>query len=864
MTDLFGNSVQLLGMPLSSAALFLLAGTLLGHLLWYRDRGKTAASDPDLETRYLKVRSLLKQRKTQVRELEKQNASFEEDLTNLRQAHSTLRSKNKRLEQISQSSKEEINQFRKSLNEAEIQLANEEKRSQSVIDQLQEMIEKNVTLATENQSLQTNFKRLDQQYRQGVAELETAQCELDTSRAQTRNQQTELEQNQDTIRELEQHIVTKAQSFLETHEALQQTQQDLVARCEDIDLLRTQRDHLEQQKMAHAHKLTQLETDLTLSKQVLAERDELANELAAAAKSLTEQRQALEQCESYLELKTSNLTERERQLHELNAQLTDERENRFQLEQFNAACQEQLADLESQLSVETTACAQSDLALNCAQNANTESQAQIAALTLELAQSHTKEIAFRSKVANLQQLVEKQQQQVTQLCAIREENAIHSLDLAETRAQLVLETAALAELRGQANEWNAVRTELETAQQTIQQYHERNATLESLFLQSTVQISELTHQADCVPQLELALKHRQNELELARSEIEEREATILTAERICDETQGELVVTIAEIHALEGRILSMSNDLGCLSTDNALLSTANQQAAQQAQHMQMELKQASVRQQQLDACNIELKVVKQEREQLLRTRDDLEATICRLGKQITNHLAEAKQLNESLSQAAIEHENLEFALQAEVGARDTTIAELKAQLTARSQQHDSIVDDLAAKTSKLDQRQTEIEELAIELEIARTAHDQNGQLTAEINELETQLKSKSLQHEVLVNDLSLKSEQVTHQIRDIERLSSELECAESDRRERDLLRQEVTQLRTHLLGIREELEDSLDSNAKGQDRIRDMENQLHDHVKKIRDLRRERSTSATIQMADDLQKPKTDSDQKAA
>ena len=93
MIDLFGNSVQLLGMPLSSAALFLLAGTLLGHLLWYRDRGKSSPTDPDLETRYLKVRSSLKQRKTQVKELQKQNASLDEDITILRQAHSTLRSK---------------------------------------------------------------------------------------------------------------------------------------------------------------------------------------------------------------------------------------------------------------------------------------------------------------------------------------------------------------------------------------------------------------------------------------------------------------------------------------------------------------------------------------------------------------------------------------------------------------------------------------------------------------------------------------------------------------------------------------------------------------------------------------------------
>ncbi len=864
MIDLFGNSVQLLGMPLSSAALFLLAGTLLGHLLWYRDHGKAAVSNPDLETRYLKIRSSLKQRKNQVKELQKQNASIDEDLAILRQAHSTLRSKHKRLEQISQSSQDEINQFRHSLNEAEIQLGNEEKRSQTVIEQLQEMIENNATLTIESQSHQESFERLDQQYRQRISELETAQCELDTFRTQARAQQTELEQKQGSIRKLEEHIVTKEQSFLETREALQETQRDLVARCEDIDALRTERDHLRQQSQAHVHTLTRLETDLTSSKLIQAERDELAKDLAVAANSLAEQRQALDQCESHLELQTTKLAEREQQLSDLNVKLVDERENRLQLEQFNTACQKQLADLESQLSVETTACAQSDLALNTAQNANAESQVQISHLSLELAQSNTKEIAFRSKVADLQKTVERQEQQVIELCAIREENVIHSLELAETRAQLALETSALAELREKANDWHAVQTELETAQQTIQQYHIRNTELESRFLQNTVQITELSRQAACVPELELALKHRQSELELACSQIEQHEANVLTAERICDETEGELAITIAEIHALEDRILSMSNEVGFLSTDNALLSTANQQAAEHARQMQRELKQASISQQQLDECHTELQVVKQECEQLTGTRDDLEATVSRLGKQITNHLTEAKQLNERLSQTAIEHEKLELAFKSEVEARDTTIAELKTQLKARSQQHDAIVDDLAAKTSKLDERQTEIDELTNQLEMARTAHDQKLQLTAEINEVKKQLKSKSQQCEALVNDISMKSNEVAQQLREIEGLSNELDGARSDRKERDLLRQEVTELRAHLGCIRKELEDSLDTNAKGQDQIRDMENQLHDHVKKIRDLRRERNAASAIQITDDPQKPKTASDKKAA
>ena len=110
----------------------------------------------------------------------------------------------------------------------------------------------------------------------------------------------------------------------------------------------------------------------------------------------------------------------------------------------------------------------------------------------------------------------------------------------------------------------------------------------------------------------------------------------------------------------------------------------------------------------------------------------------------------------------------------------------------------------------------------------------------------------------------MKSDEVARQIYEIQDLKIALESAESDRRDRDRLKQEVTELRIHVGCIREELEDSLDTNAKGQDRIRDLENQLHDHVKKIRDLRRERNASSTLQMNDGIEKPEAGSDQKAA
>ena len=295
MIDLFGISVQLLGMTVSSAALFLLAGMLLGHLLWYRDRGKRADGDPDLESRYIKARSSLKQRKGQLRKLQKKYDSASEDLTILQQAHSTLRSKNKRLEQISKTSQDELNQFRHSLNDAEIQRASKEPRNQTVIDQLQDLIENKATLANENKALQEGFEQLDQQHRQCVSELEEAHCDLDKLRSQLDTNQSDLDDQQKSIKELEQGIATGERALSQANESLQQTQQDLVARCKDLDAVRNERDQFSEQLIARQETLDQLETGLKLATQIQTERDELANDLAAAASSLSEQGQTLQQ-----------------------------------------------------------------------------------------------------------------------------------------------------------------------------------------------------------------------------------------------------------------------------------------------------------------------------------------------------------------------------------------------------------------------------------------------------------------------------------------------------------------------------------------------------------------------------------------
>ena len=131
--------------------------------------------------------------------------------------------------------------------------------------------------------------------------------------------------------------------------------------------------------------------------------------------------------------------------------------------------------------------------------------------------------------------------------------------------------------------------------------------------------------------------------------------------------------------------------------------------------MQIQLNQSQVSQKQLNDIVKELRAVKLERQQLISTRDNLEATISRLGNQITTHLTETKQMNEVLSHTTLEYQKLEMGLHAEVETRNTTIAELKTQLMSKSQQHNEVVDDLALKTSKLTQQKIELEQVSNEL-----------------------------------------------------------------------------------------------------------------------------------------------------
>ena len=821
MINLLGISVNLFGVPVPSVALFLLAGLLLGHLLWYRDRGGRSAENVDLENRYVKARGSVKQRRNEIKELKKQNETLTEELANLEQNHLTLRSKNKRLEQVSEHSQEELNQFRRSLNESEVQLASEEKRSVTVIGQLQELLATNAELEAENKSHQDGIEQLDQQYRQCVTELESAQCERDTLQSRLRDHKSELDHKQRSLDDLECRGSTQEQSLEESNNSLQETQQDLVARCRDLDVMRSERDTLDQALQQSKQSLAHLKSEMSVATTIQSERDEIAKDLETAANSLGEQRQILELCESELILKKDRVNQLEQLLENASTQIAEEQDNRTQLEQFNTACQSQLQELEEELSKKSDECVQLNLALHLAEETTTQTQQKIPTLSNELAAAREQLKVEAIRLSDLRGQLQETSSLPQQLLEMTDSFKNSSVECQQLRTAIQQEkqvihdqNAKCQQLSEQLEELSGVKNQLSTAEQTIQEYHERGAALESLFVQQADQISGLSQPAARVPELELKLKREQVDLRKSLSEIEAQQDIITDTEIAYDEAQQELAATITEVHAMETRIEALTADLHNLANDNETLARSQRESNEQIATLKTQIACVHAQQQNLDAAAVELQFVHKERDLLIQTRDSLEVSVTRMSNQITTHLAEAKRMNELFAQTTHEYESLETDFQTEIKARNKAIDELKEQLTIRTQQHDSLADDIAFKTTTIDQHQGELRQL-----------------------------------------------------------SAELKEAHAGRHEQEQLQTQITELTYHLACARSELEDSLDMNAKAQDRIREIENQLHEHLIKIRELRRERSSPSGIGIVSSpsgigivTESPKltTDSDQKAA
>ena len=104
----------------TSLVLFLLAGILIGHLLWYRDPSADREKNGHLEARYLQARSSAKRRKSQQLSLSK---------------------KVDELEQLAERYQKQVIQLQQAGAAKQMEIDKETQRNESLVSQMREVLQ---------------------------------------------------------------------------------------------------------------------------------------------------------------------------------------------------------------------------------------------------------------------------------------------------------------------------------------------------------------------------------------------------------------------------------------------------------------------------------------------------------------------------------------------------------------------------------------------------------------------------------------------------------------------------------------------------------------------------------------------------
>ncbi len=161
---------------------------------------------------------------------------------------------------------------------------------------------------------------LETEIEQLTATLDAQAEATDQSTAHTTQTIASLRQELDELR-----VVNE-----DSQQSLKATQSDLVARCEDLDRLRSERDKLKVKTEKMSDRLSDLDEEREIACTIKAERDELANDLQSAARTLGEQRETLELREQevdQLRVQIGGLHDQMRKTDEQNSRVTSENES---------------------------------------------------------------------------------------------------------------------------------------------------------------------------------------------------------------------------------------------------------------------------------------------------------------------------------------------------------------------------------------------------------------------------------------------------------------------------------------------------------------------------------------------------------
>ena len=271
---------DLLGLPLSSLLLFLIAGILIGYLFWYPDRALQRTKMEELESRYWKARGAARQRKSRYRQLHRISQAQQADLDDLRNEYETLWVKHVDADNSLAKTRRELASLRSEKQPLDDALVAEQHRSETVVGQLREVLESKTELEQRERQHSAEILQLKQLVVTLQQSSEQSQAELDF-------QVEVVREHRDTIDHLRQNptaatepvhgeLATSPEIELrnklqDTVDKLNRTQQDLAARCADLDFLRDERDDLDHQFKLAQQQSHYFETELARVGEIIRE-----------------------------------------------------------------------------------------------------------------------------------------------------------------------------------------------------------------------------------------------------------------------------------------------------------------------------------------------------------------------------------------------------------------------------------------------------------------------------------------------------------------------------------------------------------------------------------------------------------------
>jgi chromosome segregation ATPase len=208
--------MDLLGLPFTSIVLFILAGIVLGHALWYQDRSSDIEKINWLEKRYFQARTIAQRRKLELRTLFIAKDQQQRELGTLRQRYEANRVQFNALERSSRADSQELHELRQAQQELTQQLSSELRRSDMLVNQLQEVLKGRAGLESQLRQQTEAIARLTDSHPVDAPDWNSA-------------------------------VETLKRELAQSRVALQHASEDLQARSADLDLLRAQRDSVSHQ-----------------------------------------------------------------------------------------------------------------------------------------------------------------------------------------------------------------------------------------------------------------------------------------------------------------------------------------------------------------------------------------------------------------------------------------------------------------------------------------------------------------------------------------------------------------------------------------------------------------------------------------